>query len=139
MADAVRVQVVEAHQNLFEVKSANCWAKGSSVRYEVKKLAALNQLLGDVGDMGLAAILVRIYGVLFEAVVFNQGWMVQFTCLFNLSLAKLEELCVEVGLVFLEDLERNFTAIGMDCFLDFGAEAGPKGAANSEVVDCWCY
>ena len=137
MADAVRVQVVEAHQNLFEVKSANGWAKGSSVRYEVKKLAALNQLLGDVGDMRLAAILVRIYGVLFEAVVFNQGWMVQFTCLFNLSLAKLEELCVEVGLVFLEDLERNFSAIGMDCFLDFGAESGPKGAANSEVVDCW--
>ena len=96
----------------------------------------MDQFLGDISDLGLTAVLVGVDAVLLDGVVLNQGRVVKFTCLFNLSLAKLEELCVEARFVLLEDLKRNFCAIGLECFLYFGAEALPEGAAESEVVDC---
>jgi hypothetical protein len=128
---------VEAHQKLFEVKSANWRAECSGECYIVKKFTTWNEFLGDVCDVSLMTIFVGINGVFFYVEELNQGLMVEITCLF-LSLGKLEEFCVVVGLVLLEDLERDFVPILVLCFLDFGTEALPKGFANDVVVDC-CF
>ena len=84
------------------------------------------------------AIFVGIDGVFFYVEELNQGFVVEITCLFNLSLAKLEEPWAVAGLVLLENLERDFVAILVPRFLDFGTEALPKGFANDVVVDC-CF
>ena len=138
VADAFRVKVVKAHQKLFEVKSANWWAEGSGVCYIVKKLTTCNEFLGDVCDGSLMAVFVGIDGVFLYVEELNQGLVVKISCLFNLSLGKLEELWSVAGLILLEDLECDFVAVLVPCFLDFGAEALPKGFAKYVVVDC-CF
>lgn len=40
VADAVGVQVVQTHQNLFEIEPADAGAEGTGIGYEVKKFAA---------------------------------------------------------------------------------------------------
>ena len=129
---------MEAHKKLFEVKSANWRAECSGECYIVKKFTTCNEFLGDVCDGSLMTIFVGINGVFFYVEELNQGLMVEILCLFNLSIGKLEEFCVVVGLVLLEDLERDFVPILVLCFLDFGTEALPKGFANDVVVDC-CF
>jgi len=49
--------------------------------------------------------------------------VVEFTCLLNLCLAKLDKLLIEVGLVFLEDLEGYLAAVSLDALLDLCAES----------------
>ena len=129
---------MKAHQKLFEVKSANLRAESSCVCYIIKKFTTWNEFLGDVCDGSLMAIFVGIDSALFYVKELNQRLVVEITCLFNLSLAKLEELWAVAGFVLLEDLECDFVAILVPCFLDFGAEALPKGFAKYVVVDC-CF
>jgi len=102
---------VEAHEDLLEIIAANLRAEGTGVGDEVEQLAAGNELLSDVGDLGLSAVLVSVHRVWLDSVVLDQRRVVQLTCLLNFGLTELDEFLVEVGLVLLEDLEGDLAAV----------------------------
>ena len=123
MAEAIGMQVVERHQKLFKVVSADFTTEITSCKNKVEKFATRKQILGDVSNFGLFSALVRVDGILLEGEVFNKGRMVKLLCLLNLSFAKLNKLLGEAWLVFLEDLKCDLGSIGLETFLDFGTEA----------------
>lgn len=135
MADAVGVQVVEAHEDLLEIVAANLRAEGTGVGDEVEQLAAGNELLRDVGDLGLSAVLVSVHRVWLDGVVLDQRWVVQLTCLLNFGLTELDEFLVEVGLVLLEDLEGDLAAVSLVAFLDLSTEARAQSTPDGVVVN----
>jgi hypothetical protein len=135
MAEAIGMQVVERHQKLFKVVSADFTTEITSCKNKVEKFATRNQLLGDVSNFSLFSVLVSVGGIFFEGKVLNKVRMVKFRCLLKLIFAILNKLLGEAWLVFLKDLKCDLGSIKSLTFLDFTTVAFSKGASNNEVVN----
>lgn len=54
------MHIMQAHQKLFEVKSADFWAECACVCNEIKQFTSLNELLSNIGNFTLSTIFVSV-------------------------------------------------------------------------------
>lgn len=63
---------MKTHENLFEVVSADFRLERTSIGDEIEKFSARNELLGDVGHLGLSTIFVDVRRVWLDGEVLDQ-------------------------------------------------------------------
>lgn len=132
--EALRVDVVDALQDLLEEILADFLREGARVRDVVEELTASDHLLSNVGDLDLLSVLLIHGRVLLELEILDNVSMVKLVSCLDFFLQKLEGLLVELWVIQAEDLKGIFGAILGSSELDLGREARAKGSSEGESV-----
>ena len=102
--EALRVDVVDALQNLLEEVLADLFSEGSRVCDVVEEFATSDHLLRDISDLDLLSILLVHGRVFLELKVLDNVSMVELVCCLDFFFQKFEGLLVELWVVQTEDL-----------------------------------
>ena len=124
MRKSLRVDIVDALEDLLEVVLGDSLRERSRVGHVVKELAARDHFLYDVRDLDLLAVLLDHRSVLLELKVLYHVLKIKRSRRVNLLLEQLECLGIELWVVQAENLERVLLTLLRCSKLDLGREAG---------------
>ena len=135
MREAFGVDVVDTHEHLLEVVSANCLIEGSRVRNIVKQFTTRDHLLDDVCDFNGGAVLLVHSCTLSEFKVLDDVLIIKLGGSLNFLPKKSEGTLVEMFVVIAEDLKGVLGSVLRGTDLDFGRETGAQGPTKSVSIE----
>lgn len=135
MSDALRVDVVQQLEHLFEVKAADGLCE-SSISHKVEKFATWYELQDHVGNINSTAARLDLLGLLFKVEKMNKVRVSKVLVNFNLFV-KGGECYGSVGrVVFAEDFDGKLLTCSICGKLDFGGDSSAKSTEAGVFVDC---